>query len=82
MSKLYGYLAAIIAGAFAVVGIFLSGRSAGKDSVNLDNAKYQTEKITDAYKALAEAEKEGMEVEDDAIKKANNNNFSGFNNKL
>lgn len=82
ISKVYGYLAAAGAAIIGVIAIFLTGRKAGENAVNLDNAEYQKESLDKAYKALHEADKQSKEVEDVAIEKANHDDFSGFNNKL
>lgn len=80
--KLKGYLIAFGAALLGIIAVFFAGRKAGRDAVNIDNAEYQKEKLKDAYEAKDKSHKEGLEVRDEALQKADNDDFTGFNDKL
>lgn len=82
LSKIQGYLIAFGVGIVSIMGVVMAAFKAGKDKVNAENEKHQKEALIRAHDALKTATKEGGAIEDDAIQKADNDDFSGFNNKL
>jgi hypothetical protein len=64
LSKLWGYAAALVVGALAIIGSFLSGRSAGKDEAELESRDAVADAEAEGHKVLTDRlDKEGEAVE-------------------
>ena len=61
---------------------FGKGRQAGRNEVNLDNARAQRDVINKAHTDGREAREQGERSADDAMEKSDSGDWSGFNDRL
>ena len=82
VKRAYLFLLALAGALVSFLLSFYKGKQAGRNEVNLDNARAQRDAINKANTEGREAREQNERRADDVLEKSNSGDWSGFNDRL